>query len=199
MSSQAIDTIGSRAARLKALTHASHETLDHQVMACRPFDDRGRYLLLLKVQHAFLAQVDSAYFIDALNHAIPGLRSGSRLRLIEQDIADLGAIPLSRHCTDLPLPEALGWLYVAEGSNLGAAFLLKAASRLGLGPGYGARHLGGHPEGRGLQWRRFVEAFDRIALTETEERSVGEGATEAFSFVRREIEAVFLGPVPPGK
>ncbi len=64
----------------------------------------------------------------------------------------------------------MGWLYVVEGSNLGAAFLLKDAAKLGLGEEFGARHLAGAPEGRGLHWRTFTAALDEIELTEEEER-----------------------------
>jgi hypothetical protein len=34
--------------------------------------------------------------------------------------------------SDLELPAALGWLYVAEGSNLGGTILYKMAAKLGL-------------------------------------------------------------------
>ena len=70
----------------------------------------------------------------------------------------------------------MGWLYVVEGSNLGAAFLLKDAAKLGLGEEFGARHLAGAPEGRGLHWRTFTAALDEIELTEEEERRVVSGA-----------------------
>ncbi|MCK9909832.1 biliverdin-producing heme oxygenase, partial [Microbacteriaceae bacterium K1510] len=80
-------------------------------------------------------------------------------------------------------------LYVAEGSNLGAAFLLKAAARLGLDETFGARHLAAAPEGRGLSWKKFTTALDAIALTEEEEQRVFAGARAAFSRVYALVEA----------
>ena len=41
-------------------------------------------------------------------------------------------IPLLNRLKVPDIPTALGWLYVAEGSNLGAAFLIKEAEKLGL-------------------------------------------------------------------
>ena len=80
----------------------------------------------------------------------------------------------------MDLPTALGWLYVAEGSNLGAAFLLKWAAALGLNETHGARHLAASPEGRARHWRSFTEALDGIELTQAEEGRVADGAREAF-------------------
>ncbi|MBM7329458.1 biliverdin-producing heme oxygenase, partial [Agrobacterium sp. S2] len=85
--------------------------------------------------------------------------------------------------TPFDLPEAMGWLYVVEGSNLGAAFLLKDAAKLGLDEEFGARHLAGAPEGRGLHWRTFTAALDEISLTVEEEERVVAGAEEAFRAV----------------
>ena len=63
------------------------------------------------------------------------------------------------------MPEALGWLYVSEGSTLGAAFLFKEAKeRLGLSETFGARNLAAYPRGRALAWRAFVESLDAPAL-----------------------------------
>ncbi|MGG2475716.1 biliverdin-producing heme oxygenase, partial [Rhizobium sp. BR5] len=85
--------------------------------------------------------------------------------------------------TPFDLPEAMGWLYVVEGSNLGAAFLLKDAAKLGLTEEFGARHLAGAPEGRGLHWRTFTAALDEISLTVEEEERVVAGAEAAFRAV----------------
>ena len=84
-----------------------------------------------------------------------------------------------------------GWLYVAEGSNLGAAFLLKEAIRLELSETFGARHLAGAPEGRGLHWRTFTAALDSIALSQAEEDRVIAGAEAAFRRVQGLVDDIF--------
>lgn len=89
------------------------------------------------------------------------------------------------------LPTALGWLYVAEGSNLGAAFLLKEAAKLGLSEAFGARHLAAAPEGRGLQWRTFTAALDALELSDDEEGRVVAGAEAAFRRVRGLVKDAF--------
>nr|WP_277923893.1 biliverdin-producing heme oxygenase [Sphingomonas hankookensis] len=86
---------------------------------------------------------------------------------------------------------ALGWLYVAEGSSLGAAFLLKAAQRIGLHTDHGARHLAGHPDGRAAHWRRFTARIDAIDMSDAEEERMFAAAREAFARFRDLTEAAF--------
>jgi heme oxygenase len=174
--------------RLKAATHDTHERLDRRIMAARPFESRERYGCFVQVQFYFHACIDDLYENPVIATVVPDLPERRRLHLIERDLADLGC-PAPRASagaatsTGTDVPTALGWLYVAEGSNLGAAFLLKEAVKLGLSENFGARHLAGHPDGRGLQWRRFTSALDATTLTEVEEARVIAGAEAAFRSV----------------
>jgi heme oxygenase (biliverdin-IX-beta and delta-forming) len=187
-----------RAKRLKERTHATHERLDQTIMQHEPFASRDRYGLFLTVQHAFHRDIDALYRDQPLADLVPDLTGRRRLGSIEQDLADLGiAAPAPgapeafRADAPVDLPTALGWLYVAEGSNLGAAFLLKDAAKLGLSENFGARHLTGAPEGRGLHWRTFGAALDAVRLTEAEEDRVVVGAEAAFRRVHGLVKEMF--------
>ncbi|MET0314645.1 MAG: biliverdin-producing heme oxygenase [Hansschlegelia sp.] len=181
----------SRLARLRLTTAAEHDRLDKRILAGRPFESRERYGLFLRVQHGFHSRVDGAYRDPALNALIPELAARSRLAEVVQDFADLGMAPdKSPAPPALALPEALGWLYVSEGSNLGAAFLLKEAAKLGLSAEFGARHLAPHPDGRGLNWRRFKTAVDAIVLSLNDEGRVDDGAQAAFRHVRELVDNI---------
>ncbi|MFB9949791.1 biliverdin-producing heme oxygenase [Rhizobium puerariae] len=183
-----------RIERLKAITDATHERLDKRIMAAGPFDSRERYALFLDVQHRFHADVDPLYNDLLLGRLVPDLPGRARLSLLRQDIADIsGVMPAASHVEASPRtsPAALGWLYVAEGSTLGAAFLLKEAAKLGLSAEFGARHLAPHPEGRGLHWRTFVAAFNALDLSKADEVEVAEGAKAAFHRVHALVEQVF--------
>ena len=82
---------------------------------------------------------------------------------------------------------------MAEGSNLGAAFLLKAAQGLGLSETFGARHLAAAPEGRGLHWKTFTTALNGVSLTGAEEERVITGAQAAFSRVQGSVNEFYAG------
>ena len=168
--------LSGRAKRLKEATHSTHDRLDKSIMTHKPFESRERYTLFVKVQHQFHREIDALYADPALDKLLPDLAGRRRFDLIEQDLADLGATavapkapPVFASGSDADLPTALGWLYVAEGSNLGAAFLLKEARKLDLSETFGARHLAASPEGRGLHWKTFTAALDGIRLNGPEE------------------------------
>lgn len=187
----------SRAKRLKAATQEAHERLDTRIMAANPFESPARYGLFVKAQHRFHREIDALYSHPVLEAVLPDLAGRRRLDTIERDLADLGISPpngvgtASVFDTRADVPTAFGWLYVAEGSNLGAAFLLKAARQLGLSEGFGARHLAGHPDGRGLHWRTFVSALDSLELDAAEEDRIVDGARGAFRYVHTVVEEEF--------
>lgn len=177
----------SRTKRLKAATRQAHQALDSFIMSAKPFETRENFGTFLKTQYLFHRDLDAFFFNHTLDGLLPDLHGRRRLDLIAQDLADLSleipaeeSIRFKRDNAEFDLPEAMGWLYVVEGSNLGAAFLLKDAAKLGLDENFGARHLAGAPEGRGLHWRTFTAALDDIDLSEEEEARAIAGAEAAF-------------------
>jgi heme oxygenase len=197
LESNAAEELG-RAKRLKQATNDTHERLDKSIMAHNPFASKERYALFVKVQHQFHREIDALYSNPVLDKLLPDLAGRRRLDLIEQDLADLGmSAPVSESApafvkdAEADLPTALGWLYVAEGSNLGAAFLLKEARKIGLSETSGARHLAAAPEGRGLHWKTFTAALDNVDVTAAEEERVIAGAKEAFARVQGSVNKFF--------
>jgi heme oxygenase len=181
----------SRWLRLKDATAGVHQLLDDRIMAADPFASRERYGAFVRVQHAFHRHIDALYSRPELEAIFPELRECRRLPLIVQDLADLGISPTDRApaaAQPLDTSTAMGWLYVAEGSNLGAAFLLKAAQKLGLGEEFGARHLAASPKGRAPSWRIFTAALDAPQLSDEEEKRLVTGAVEAFACVLTLVE-----------
>ena len=188
-----------RSKRLKARTTGTHERLDQSIMAGKPFSSRDRYAMFVQVQYQFHRDINVLYDDAALDALFPDLKGRRRFEQVGQDLIDLGfelpapdAAPAFAEGIEIDLPTALGWLYVAEGSNLGAAFLLKEALKLELSEEFGARHLAGAPEGRGLHWRTFTAALDEIDLTEAEEERVVAGAEAAFRRVHALVREIFV-------
>jgi heme oxygenase (biliverdin-IX-beta and delta-forming) len=200
LQANAISEVPNRAKRLKEATHTTHDRLDQSIMVQKPFESRERYSLFVKVQHQFHRDIDALYSDPMLDKLLPDLAGRRRFGLIGQDLIDLEVAPLAPSVgpafeggKDLDLPTALGWLYVAEGSNLGAAFLLKEAAKLGFSDTFGARHLAAAPEGRGLHWKTFTAALDGVSLTESEEERVIAGARAGFARVQSLVSEVFAG------
>ncbi|GGZ34930.1 biliverdin-producing heme oxygenase [Asticcacaulis endophyticus] len=191
-----IPTHDSRAKRLKAMTTGTHDRLDKSVMAGDPFASRGNYAKFLKVQYLFHRDIAALYQAAELDSLLPDLAGRRRFEVVTQDLTDLGVVDIqglevspARFVAGdaVDVPTALGWLYVAEGSSLGAAFLLKFAAKLDLNAEFGARHLAPADEGRGLHWRTFTAALDSVDLTPDEELRVVAGAEDAFVSVHDRV------------
>lgn len=189
------DVAERRSKALRAATSEAHTRLDQRVMQAAPFASRARFARFLQVQHAFHREIDTLCRAPSLQALLPDLEGRRRFAQVEQDLADLGVSPPTP--TGAPVfagapdvPTALGWLYVAEGSNLGAAFLLKAAAKLGLSEEFGARHLAAHAAGRKAAWDAFTGALDRVALPPEDEARVIAGGNAAFSHVHDLVEAL---------
>ncbi|GHD09719.1 biliverdin-producing heme oxygenase [Tianweitania populi] len=180
--------------RLKTETQAAHEGLDGRIMASRPFHSRDHYALFLGMQHQFHRDIQPLYLDPRLAALVPDLASRCRLSMIESDLDDLGLVSSATKrgvALSDDLATRFGWLYVAEGSNLGAAFLIKEAAKLGLGEDFGARHLAASPEGRGKPWKTFQAALDGADFDRAEEARVIDGAVAAFKRVQTLAEDAF--------
>lgn len=185
----------SRAKQLKSITNAVHEGVDRSIMSAASFASIDRYKRFLAIQYLFHRDVAALYAEPQLLAAFPDLAQRCRLPLVMADMEDLGVAapdagsPAFATGAPLDLGTAVGWLYVAEGSNMGAAVLRKEAQKLGLTDDVGARHLAPAPEGPAPHWRAFTAALDAVELSEDEEKRAREGALEAFARVQAHVDA----------
>jgi heme oxygenase (biliverdin-IX-beta and delta-forming) len=182
-----------RSMQLKEATQGVHAALDQRIMAAQPFASREHYARFLRVQYHFLRDVDVLYSSPLTSGVFADLSERNRLDGVEADLRDLQVeIPAAdAQNVVVEWPAALGWLYVAEGSKLGAAILFKLAANLGLDANFGARHLAGHPDGRARHWRSFTAALDAVSLSAVQEEQVIAGASAAFARVREHVEREF--------
>lgn len=155
--------------RLKAETAEQHERMHALMARGNPFADRSSYTHFVAAQYLFQRDVEHLFRDAAVQATVPDLEMRGRQEASLADLADLGAPAPQGELASagVGMPAALGWLYVSEGSTLGAAFLFKEArERLGLSETFGARNLAAYPQGRALAWRAFVASLDTPALAD---------------------------------
>lgn len=172
-----------RSQRLNQITHAPHEQLDKAVKAHAPFDTLSSYARFVVAQYLFQAELQSVYNDPALQAIIADLPARCRAEQARADLADLGVqtpSPVAGAVQQPTLAQALGWLFVSEGSKLGAAFLIKRAVALNLSDSFGARHLGEPAGGRAAGWKTFIKTLDEHPLTVEQEAELNQGAVAAF-------------------
>lgn len=179
----AVASFASLSARLKAETGAQHERMHRLMERAQPFASREAYARFVAAQYLFQRDIEHLFADVVVQTAVPDLDSRGRQQASRDDLGDLGAPVPEEPIASLgvSMPAALGWLYVSEGSTLGAAFLLKEAqAKLGLSPEFGARNLAAYPEGRAVVWRRFVASLDSEAIASGDHDQVIAGANAAY-------------------
>ncbi|MCI8210200.1 heme oxygenase [Pseudomonas sp. S25] len=172
-----------RSQRLNQITHAPHERLDKAVKANAPFETLESYKRFVVAQYLFQAELQGLYNDPELKQIVPDLPARCRAEQAKADLADLNtAIPetIDGAVSQPGKAEALGWLFVSEGSKLGAAFLIKRAVALDLSENFGARHLGEPAGGRAEGWKSFIRTLDGLSFTAQEEAEADKGALAAF-------------------
>ena len=173
----------SRTQRLNLITQAPHAALDALVKSHAPFDSRESFARFVVAQYLFQAELQPLYNDPQLIALIPDLAERCRAHQARQDLADLdmqAPAGLPGAVQHPSIAEALGWIFVSEGSKLGAAFLIKRAAALGLSETFGARHLGEPAGGRAEGWKQFTRTLDGLILSAEEEVAAEQGAVAAF-------------------
>ena len=169
---------------LNQITNEPHSRLDALVKAHAPFESQASFARFVVAQYLFQSELVMLYNDAELATIVPDLPARCRADAAKADLADLDTevpAPVAGAVKNPTKAEALGWLFVSEGSKLGAAFLIKRAVGLGLSEIFGARHLGEPAGGRAEGWKSFVKTLDGLAFNAQEEAEVEKGALDAFN------------------
>ncbi|KTC55000.1 heme oxygenase [Pseudomonas fluorescens ABAC62] len=172
-----------RSQRLNQITNEPHTKLDALVKAHAPFETQANFARFVVAQYLFQSELAALYNDAELIKLVPDLPARCRAEAAKLDLADLDTdVPaaVAGAVSNPSKAEALGWLFVSEGSKLGAAFLIKRAVSLGLSETFGARHLGEPAGGRAEGWKSFTRTLDGLQLNAEEEAAVEKGAVDAF-------------------
>ncbi|MGQ7861503.1 biliverdin-producing heme oxygenase [Pseudomonas sp. 32A] len=172
-----------RSQRLNQITNEPHTKLDALVKAHAPFETQANFARFVVAQYLFQSELVALYNDAELIKIVPDLAERCRAEAAKLDLGDLDTevpAPVAGAVKNPSKAEALGWLFVSEGSKLGAAFLIKRAVGLGLSETFGARHLGEPAGGRAEGWKRFTRTLDALEFNAEEEAEVEKGAIDAF-------------------
>ena len=189
-----------RSQRLNQITHEPHSRLDALVKAHAPFETQANFARFVVAQYLFQSELASLYNDARLTAVVPDLPARCRAEAAKADLADLDTevpAPVSGALLNPSKAQALGWLFVSEGSKLGAAFLIKRAIGLGLSETFGARHLGEPAGGRAEGWKSFVKTLDGLQLSAQEEAELDKGAIEAFNRFTLLLEQAYAMTAEP--
>jgi heme oxygenase len=182
--------------RLRAATRTLHDAVEGGVDMAAALSSVAAYCRLLRDLWRLHAGYEAC--LAGQPWAELGIDYDSRRRapLLRADLAALGdsaglGQPVAVSVTGLH--DALGCLYVLEGSTLGNQVLLRAAeAALGLGPDTGARFLHGYGAETGAQWRRLTQALDGIPAAGPAAEAIEAGARRTFETFSRTLGTVSI-------
>lgn len=173
-----------RSQRLNQITNEPHTKLDALVKAHAPFETQANFARFVVAQYLFQSELVALYNDAELTAIVPDLPARCRAEAAKADLADLDTevpAPVAGAVNNPSKAAALAWLFVSEGSKLGAAFLIKRAVGLGLSDSFGARHLGEPAGGRAEGWKRFVKTLDALSFSAEQEAEIEQAAVDAFN------------------
>ena len=173
--------------RLRSATREAHRQLEGEldVVGRLAADDRWR---LVGRYHALYSEADA--LLGPWLAGVPGLDRPARSRADHaahdlQDLGHAGAPGRPAAAVEIAsLAEALGFLYVIEGSALGGRVILRELSARGA-PSRGLSFLDPHGARAGEAWRGFLGVLEREVAGD--EAMIGQavaGAAKGFAHAR---------------
>lgn len=177
------------AALLKEGTKENHEALEAVVLPCLTgMAQRAQYVQLIKAFYGFFKPVEDAVAPFIADSFLPDWPQRRKASYILEDLKKLQipfeSLPLAK---DIPainnLPQALGALYVLEGSTLGGRGITKMLLKnehLQLNEGH-LQFFAGYGAATGPMWTTFVNALNSFSGTEAEKAQMVAAANDTFS------------------
>lgn len=181
-------------AALRQGTAACHRALEARLPFFDEHFDHRAYQRLLEAYYGFHAPLE-----QALAGHLPALAPQRRAKApaLINDLQNLGlsarqidALPL---CQALPRitgdAQALGVMYVLEGSTLGGQVLKRAmAERLAIGTANGGAFLDVYGPETGALWRSFLRFLEHAALSPAEQEHAVQAAIDTFARFERWLD-----------
>lgn len=165
--------------RLKAETRQAHDRIEQAVAIEARTSSLAAYRQLLARFYGFHAAWEAEARAIIADERL--LQGRSRTPLLVEDLVhlglapdEIGSLPLCPPLLGRPrLPEALGAMYVVEGSTLGGRILAKRVERtLGLGPAGGCAFFRSHGAEVGRMWRDFGARLLAVSSPSIDDRVI---------------------------
>lgn len=179
--------------RLKEATRSHHEAVETQLGSYRLTRSLDGYERVLRRFLGFHRPVEDA-FAKIPGWTTVGIDPEERRKahLLEADLRTLGVseseLDAQPDCPFTPpltsLPEALGVMYVLEGSTLGGQYMRKQVrDTLGLTPESGCAYFASYGDRVGPMWKAFTAAVDSFATNDEDRATIERSAVATFEAV----------------
>ncbi|EDM36824.1 Heme oxygenase [Pedobacter sp. BAL39] len=169
---------------IKDATKEAHLELEKKVVKkLKDIRSDAGYADFLKHFYAYFNHVEQAISPFITTELLPDYQERRNSAYLKRDIEELGADVHGLPDTTVPeitnILQALGALYVMEGSIMGGPIIVKMLEKGGITKG--VSFFSGYGEATGQKWGTFVGVMNAQAGTETEEAIAIQSANDTFS------------------
>lgn len=169
---------------IKDATKAAHLNLERKVIEkMKAIRSNSDYADFLTYFHTYFSQVEKAIAPFITEQLLPDYKDRRNSVYLKNDIEELGG--QVNECAPINLPvienqlQALGALYVMEGSIMGGSIIIKMLEKGGITKGIS--FFSGYGEATGQKWGVFVSILNQQAASPAQEATVINAANEAFA------------------
>ena len=183
---------------LKEQTYPEHQASEKKmILALKKIGTREDYGHLLNWMYGFYGPLEELIQKQLTNDMLPDIDRRTRAEFLLWDIRDL-ALPNSEPdiCRELPVvdsvEQAIGALYVLEGSTLGGRIIAAMIQRQ-LGPTAPTGYFNGYGEENSRMWQAYKEFLDQPRTPE-QQTAIVEAAKATFITFKNWIDKHELQP-----
>jgi heme oxygenase len=169
---------------IKEATSTAHQQLEKKVVvrmkAIRSNED---YAGFLKCFYAYFSEIEKAIAPFITSDILPDYADRRHASFLKNDIEALGGT--TDHLPAVTIPaitntlQALGALYVMEGSIMGGSIIVQMLAKGGITKG--VSFFSGYGEATPAMWGKFISVLNAQAATATEEAAAITTANETFN------------------
>ncbi|MBO9703880.1 MAG: biliverdin-producing heme oxygenase [Sporocytophaga sp.] len=183
--------------KIKQLTSQNHTAMENSNLM-KPIIDRELNLesyknILIKFYGFFQPLENSINKFSDIHNYLPDLETRRKSMALKDDLNILGFTDEISLCTDLPeiktSSQALGCLYVMEGSTLGGRIISRIIKEtLLLDNESGASFFSGYGEETSKKWKLFCEVLTDYGTTANDDGTIIDAANETFIKFKNWVE-----------
>ncbi|GAA4322843.1 hypothetical protein GCM10023149_23420 [Mucilaginibacter gynuensis] len=170
--------------KIKEATQSAHQQLEKKVvLKLKAVRSNADYADVLKHFYAYFNALENAIRPYVTADVLPDYSTRRDSAYIKNDIEELGADVNELPPVVVPqignVVEALGALYVMEGSIMGGPYIVQMLQKGGVDKGFS--FFSGYGQDTGRMWATFTDVLNQAASTEADEAVAINTANETFA------------------
>lgn len=178
----------SRISSLRAATTTQHQELDGLIRLMDENVQKSYYAKILSLFFGFVSSFEASLFShpEWLSN-LPEIARRKKSDKLRADLEQLDINPIHLPVNQNPPPtrefaEALGVMYVMEGSTLGGQMMTKHLAK--KFPELSHHYMRGYESETGKMWQQFLAALEKFELSSDEEEKMKKAAQATFTSLK---------------